>query len=58
MTTKPSSNPSVSWEDVIQTVNGVTLVDSSMGTNLLEEGREFNQLGFKRHVTHVRGEQN
>jgi len=40
MTTKPSSNPSVSWEGVIQTVNAVTLVDSSMGTNLLEEGRE------------------
>lgn len=58
MTTKPSSNPSVSWEDVIQTVNGVTLVDRSMGTNLLEEGREFNQFGFRRHVTHVRGEQN
>lgn len=30
MTTKPSSNPSVSWEDVIQTLNGVALVDSSM----------------------------
>lgn len=58
MTTKPSSNPSVSWEDVIQTLNGVTLVDSSMGTNLLEEGREFNQSGFKRRVTHVRGEKN
>lgn len=58
MTTTPLSNPSVSWEDVIQTLNGVTPVDSSMGTNLLEEGREFNQSGLKRHVTHVRGEQN
>lgn len=58
MTTTPLSNPSVSWEDVIQTLNGVTLVDSSMGTNLLEEGREFNHSGLKRHVTHVRGEQN
>lgn len=29
-----------------------------MGTNLLGEGRIFNQSGFKRPVTHVRAEQN
>lgn len=49
---------SVSWEDVIQTAKGVTLVDSSAATNLLEEVREFDQPGLKRHVTPVRGDPN
>lgn len=57
MTTSPRAIHLSAEKDVIQIVKGVTLVDSSMGTNLLEEGRNFNQSGFKRPVTHVRAEQ-